>query len=217
MDFREDRRVSTALRGALTQTWDLNVRAIPTSLVWAVSLMFIFQTPNLLIQMACSLLCSIISLLNATIVKFSHKRIKPLQLIKTQEFQRILLLNALVGSLFVIALNNTLNLNPASLWLSVLIFSPAPTLFVAWMGLMTILNPIFVMRVATNTSHSTAEIFLCYLKTRKRVVLLTGLILVIFAPFIFFFISVVLTLAQALTVITFEGLSYTAKSEVEIF
>jgi hypothetical protein len=40
------KKQASALRSALTLVWDLNIRAIPTALVWAVSLMFIFQAPN---------------------------------------------------------------------------------------------------------------------------------------------------------------------------
>jgi len=55
------KKQASALRSALTLVWDLNIRAIPTALVWAVSLMFIFQAPNLLIALACATLCSTMS------------------------------------------------------------------------------------------------------------------------------------------------------------
>lgn len=216
MKTRAVHRQPSALRGALTLTWDLNVRAIPTALVWAVSLMFIFQAPNVKMSLACSIVCSAISLLNVSIVKFSHIRVKPLVLVKTREFQQLLLLNILVGSLFVLALSNVLNLNPSSIWISLALTSIALTLLIAWMGLMLIFNPIFVSKVATQATNSTAQLFIMYVQNRKREVVLVGVIMVVFAPFIFIFIAIALTLTQALTLLTLDELTSKSKIEAEI-
>ncbi len=144
--------------------------------------------------------------MNTSVVKFSHVRVEPLQLVKVRDFQKLLLLNILVGTLSVLALDNLLNLKPSSMWLSLIISSTALTLIIAWMALMLILNPILIIKVATALENSTAELFILYVKNRKREVFFTGLSLVIFAPLIFIFISIALTLTQALTVIAFEDL-----------
>lgn len=197
---------SSSLRSALALTWDLNIRAIPTSLVWAVSLMFIFQAPSLLVRLMCSLICSLVSLFNCSIVKFSHKRITSTQLLKAPQFQKIAALNVFVGILFVLAFSNLLNFQPSSIWISIALKSSALTLLIAWMGLMLILDPLFVTRVATQEARSLTEIFILYVKSNIKEVLLTGLIVVLCAPLIFFFISIVLTLTQAISVITSEAL-----------
>lgn len=198
------KKQTSALRSALTLVWDLNIRAIPTALVWAVSLMFIFQAPNLLIALACATLCSTISLLNVSIVKFSHIRVKPLALVKSPEFRKILLLNIVVGNLFVFAVNNMLNLKPSSIWISLSLTSIALTLFLLWIALMLIFNPIFVNALATQAAKPTAEIFMLYVKKHKKEVAITGVIVVACAPLVFFFICLVLTLTQAITIVTSE-------------
>lgn len=203
---REVNSASTSVRSALAHTWDLNVRAIPTSVVWAVCLMFFLQSPNVPTRLFCASICSIISLMNTSILKFSYVRVEPLQLVRTRDFQKVLLLNILVGTLSVLALDNLLNLKPSSMWLSLIISSTAITLIIAWIALMLILNPILIIKVATALENSIAELFILYVKNRKREVFFTGLSLVIFAPLIFIFISIALTLTQALTVISFEGL-----------
>lgn len=204
-------REQSALRGALTLTWDLNVRAIPTALIWAVSLMFIFQSPNLLTRLVFSVICSLISLLNGTIVKFSHKRISLSQFMKLPEFQRMAAFNVFVGILFVLAFSNMLHFNQVSIWISIALKSFAFTLLIGWMGLMLIVNPLFISKVAIRETKSLAEIFMLYAMTSKKEVLLCGLIVVVCAPLIFVFISLVLTLTQAVTVVKFEALR-----EVEI-
>jgi hypothetical protein len=198
-------REESSLRGALTLTWDLNVRAIPTALIWAVSLMFIFLSPNLLTRLVFSVICSLISLLNGTIVKFSHKRISLSQFTKLPEFQRMAAFNVFLGILFVFAFSNMLNFNQVSIWISIALKSFALTLLIGWMGLMLIVNPLFVSKVATQDQKSLVEICMLYVKSSKKELFLTGLIVVTCAPLIFVFISIALTLSQALTIITFEA------------
>jgi len=204
MQKQKTQRQTSSLRTALTLVWDLNVRAIPTSLVWAVSLMFSFQSPSLLTQLICSVVCSILSLLNVAIVKFSHKRVSVGQLIKTFQFKNIAALNLFVGILSVMALHNALNLNPSSIWIALVLKSSALTLLIAWMGLMLIFNPLYTTKIAHQEVSSIAEIFMRYVKSYKKQVLMTGVIVVVCAPLIFVFIAVVLTLTQALTVLTYE-------------
>lgn len=201
MQTRIVKKEHSALRGALTLVWDLNVRAIPTALVWAVGLIFIFQSPSLLTRLACSVVCSLLSLLNVAIVKFSHKRVRIGQLIKSAHFKKIAALNIFVGILSVIALNNALNLNPSSIWISLVLKSSALTLLIGWMGLMLIFNPIFVSVLAQQERRSTTEIFMLYVTSYKKQVLLTGVIVMVCAPLIFIFVSIALSLTQALTVL----------------
>lgn len=201
MQSRIVKKEHSALRGALTLVWDLNFRAIPTALVWAVGLIFIFQSPSLLTRLACSVVCSLLSLLNVAIVKFSHKRVRIGQLIKSAYFKKIAALNIFVGILSVIALNNALNLNPSSIWISLVLKSSALTLLIAWMGLMLIFNPIFVSVLAQQERRSTTEILMLYVTSYKKQVVLTGVIVMVCAPLIFIFVSIALTLTQALTVL----------------
>lgn len=195
-------REISPLRGALMLVWDLNIRAIPTALAWAVSLMFIFQSPTLITHVVCSVICSLLSLLNVAIVKFSHKRVSVGGLIKCAQFKKIAALNLFMGILSVVALNNALNLNPSSIWVSLALKSSALSLLIAWLGLMLIFNPLFVSNIADQERRSSAEIFMLYVTNCKKQVLLTGVIVVVTAPLIFIFISIALTLTQALTIVT---------------
>ena len=202
MQTNTRKREISPLRGALTLVWDLNIRAIPTALVWAVSLMFIFQSPTLITHLVCSVICSLLSLLNVAIVKFSHKRVSVGQLIKTTQFKKIAALNLFVGILSVVALNNALNLNTSSMWASLVLKSTALSLLIIWLGLMLIFNPLYVSSIAHQESRSSAQIFMLYVGNYKKQVLLTAVIVVVSAPLIFIFISIALTLTQALTIVT---------------
>ena len=216
MSTVKSRSVSNTLRAALSVTWDLNIRAIPTSFMWAISLFFIFQAPNVFISLGCAALCSAISLLNPSLVKFSHVRVKPLVLVRMREFQKLLLLNTFLGCLFVIALSNLLNLQPSARWISLCLTSVALTLFIIWICLMVVLNPIFVSNVAHQSAKSSVELFMLYATNRKREMFLVAGILAIFTPVVFIFISIALTLTQALTLITLDELTTTANSQAKI-
>lgn len=202
MQTNTRKREISPLRGALMLVWDLNIRAIPTALAWAVSLMFIFQSPTLITHVVCSVICSLLSLLNVAMVKFSHKRVSVGGLIKCAQFKKIAALNLFMGILSVVALNNALNLNPSSIWVSLALKSSALSLLIAWLGLMLIFNPLFVSNIADQERRSSAEIFMLYVTNCKKQVLLTGVIVVVTAPLIFIFISIALTLTQALTIVT---------------
>lgn len=216
MNTLKDRRVSSAFRAALGLVWDLHVRAIPTAMIWAISLMFIFQSPSLLMKLICSIICSVISLINTAIVKFSTPSVTLRKLVKTSEFQRILLLNILLGILFVVALNNALNMIPTPIWLSLVIKSIVPSLFILWMGMMIIFNPIFIVNTATESSKTASEMFFDYLRSEKRVIALTFFIILALAPLIFLFICIALTLTQAHTVRNFQELNSTFTSKEDI-
>jgi hypothetical protein len=213
---RETRSRPSSLRSALGLTWDLNVRAIPTSLLWALSLTVIFQSSNVGIRLACVILCSTISLFNTSLVKFSVPRIKAMQLVKSNEFRKILLLNNFVGLLFVLSLNNVMTFDSPNKALTLVIFSTAPTLFIAWMFVMLILNPIFVMKVARQIPDETTVLLLQYVGTRKKEIVIAASMLVISVPLFFFFISTALTLTQALTVISFEALISQEENEARV-
>ena len=185
-------------------------------MIWAISLMFIFQSPSLLIKLICSIICSVISLINAAMVNFSTPRVTLRKLVKTSEFQRILLLNILLGILFVIALNNAINMIPTPMLLSLIIMSIVPSLLMLWMGMMIVFNPIFIMNTATESSKTASEMFFYYLKSEKRVIALTFFIILALAPLIFLFICIALTLSQALTVRNFQELNSTFTSKIDI-
>jgi hypothetical protein len=215
MTEKKVKRVSTSLRGALQQAWDLHIRAIPTSLLWAVSLLFIFQAPNLFARLACSVLCSVISLMNTSLLKFSYTRVRPSQLIKNSDFMAMLTLNIFIGGMFVIALNNAVNLEIDSRLLAIAIVSTAPTFFILWLTVMLTVNPIYIMLVASKSETSITQSLLLYLQKRKREVFITGAIFVVFAPVIFVFIAVTLTVTQSLTIKTWEKLNSEDQSQDE--
>jgi hypothetical protein len=98
---------------------------------------------------------------------------------------------------------------PTSLLISVALKSAALTLLIGWMGLMLVLNPLYVSKVAQQESVSIFEIFMLYVKRSKKEVLLTGAVVVVCAPLIFIFISIVLTLTQAIAITTFEAMRET--------
>ena len=153
--------------------------------------------------------------MNTSIVKLSYTRVKPSQLIKNTEFKTVLMVNIFVGGMFVIALNNAVNLDIESRWLSLAIVSTTPTFFILWLLVMLIANPIYVMLVATKSKTSLAQSFIHYIQNRKKEVLITGLIFVIFTPIIFVFIAITLTVTQSLTIKTWEELNPEDKSQDE--
>jgi hypothetical protein len=132
------------------------------------------------------------------------------------DFHKLLLLNTLLGGLFVVALSNVLNLKPDSIWISVSLTSVAITLFILWICMMLIYSPIFVTKVASQSPSSSLELFMLYVQKRKRELVLVGVILVIFTPVVFVFISIALTLTQALTLITLDELTSNTTSEAKI-
>ena len=74
---------------------------------------------------------------------------------------------------------------------------------------MLVVNPLFVSKVSHQEAESIAEIFMLYVRNNKKEVLLTGAIVMVCAPLIFIFISIVLTLTQAITITTFEAMRET--------
>ena len=209
-------KLSASLRTALGQTWDLNVRAIPTSIAWGISLIFVLQSSSLPTRLICSVLCSLISFMNTSIVKFTPIRPSIQQLVRSREIKNVIALNILVGILFILALNNLFRIDLQNALYSLLLISVAITLFIGWVFIMLVLNPISILKISTASNEPIANLLIVYLQKCKKEVFLTALILLTSAPLLFVFISVTLTLTQALTVLTFERLTFNATSEADI-
>ena len=56
------------MRHAFQNVWDLNVKAIPTSLVWAISFWFIVESPSLLIKLFAVFTANMAALTSAVII-----------------------------------------------------------------------------------------------------------------------------------------------------
>jgi hypothetical protein len=128
----------------------------------------------------------------------------------------MLTLNVFIGGMFVIALNNAVNLEIDSRLLAIAIVSTAPTFFILWLTVMLIVNPIYIMLVATKSKTPITQSLLLYLQKRKKEAIITGLIFAVFAPIIFVFIAITLTVTQSLTIKTWEELNSEDKSQDEV-
>jgi magnesium-transporting ATPase (P-type) len=127
----------------------------------------------------------------------------------------MLTLNVFIGGMFVIALNNAVNLEIDSRLLAIAIVSTAPTFFILWLTVMLIVNPIYIMLVATKSKTPITQSLLLYLQKRKKEAIITGLIFAVFALIIFVFIAITLTVTQSLTIKTWEELNSEDQSQDE--
>jgi hypothetical protein len=197
------RSSATQFRAALMRTWELNLRAIPTSVVWGISLVMIFQGSNLILRMIAAIVASTISLMNVAIINFSARRVKPIQFLRARKFRKFFLLNLLLGVLFVLALNNLANFDSSPQLVSVAFASIAISLFLVWMSLMVVAGPILLSQSPSNGIEEALELVAKYFKERKFEIAITAILLVALAPIIFFFLAIALTLTQAFTIETF--------------
>lgn len=186
------------MRHAFQNVWDLNIKAIPTSLVWAISFWFILESPSLPIKLVALLIANLTSVASALIIM---KLERPGLTIKFLTFARDpFVWKTLygIGILLVMSLYNVSRQSEASSVMKLFYVSVALSVLILWTIAIVALLPYLAQQLAKNERPNLPDIGFFLLGLRKRYLVISLSIVFLSWPLIFFYVFIVLTLTQSI-------------------
>ena len=194
------------MRHAFQNVWDLNVKAIPTSLVWAISLWFIIESSSLPIKLAAVLTANMAALASARIIM---KQERPGLSINFLSFARdpfIWKTLHAIGILLVMSLHNVSRQSDASSIVKLFYVSVALSVLIVWIIATVALVPIMAKWHANDENPNMLKIGIFLMGLQKRYLILSMSIILFSWPLIFFYVFIALTLSQSLIFSQFSEL-----------
>lgn len=186
------------MRHAFQNVWDLNVKAIPTSLVWAISFWFIVESPSLLIKLFAVFTANMAALASALIImKLERPRLKINFLSFARDPFVWKTLHA-IGILLVMSLYNVSRQSDASSIVKLFYVSVALSALFLWIIATVALVPILAKRQANDENSDILTIGIFLMGLQKRYLVLSMSIILFSWPLIFFYVFIALTLSQSL-------------------
>ena len=186
------------MRHAFANVWDLNVKAMPTSTLWAIAFWFIIESPSILVKIFAVFLANTVALASALIIlKLERPR---------QEFNLLsicrspILWKAVhpIGILLVLALNNASGLERASTLTKYLFVSVVFSTLILWILATLVLIPIHVREGLPRKKLDIEGIGLVVIGIKKSKVIFALSTILFTWPLIFFYVFSALTLSQSI-------------------
>lgn len=187
------------IMNALSMAWDLNIKAMPTSLIWAVSVWFVIETHSMLMRFIAVSIANIVVLLSGVIIV---KSVHPLhaetwKVWFSDSFSWKVLFFS--GLLLSISLENLSLIHSTSVIWKLISVSSFVSSLILWIFASAVLVPI---RLSSNRSDAQLKSFgiaLDYIRLCKPQLVTAFIILIFGWPFFFVYAFLGLTLAQCVT------------------
>ena len=186
------------MRHAFQNVWELNVKAIPTSLVWAISLWFIIESPSLLIKLVAVFAANMATLASALIIMRLERPSLQTNFLTFARDPFVWKTLHAIGVLLVMALYNISKQGAASSILKLFFVSVALSVLILWTIATVILVPILAQQHAINKQLNLLEIGFILMRLRKRLLAISLSVLFFSWPLIFFYVFIALTLSQSI-------------------
>lgn len=186
------------MRRALEMVWDLNIKAIPSAMLWAISLWFMIETSSLLIRMSALLVADLAILLSGAIVaKYERPmRRNSFHLSLSDPFVRKALLPTSI--ILGLALQNARHQESSSLFAKYFYSSVVLSSLILWLFVSVVLIPGRAFQGFHGDEIILLATSLNVVKKNKGTLALSLSILLFGWPLFFVYIFLALTLSQCL-------------------
>ena len=186
------------MRHAFQNVWDLNVKAIPTSIVWAISFWFILESPSLLIKLFAVFTANIAALASALIIMKLERPSLKIDFLSFTRDPFIWKTLHTIGILLVMSLYNVSRQSDAPSIMKLFYVSIALSVLILWIIATVALVPILAKWHASDESSNLLTIVIFLMGLQKRYLILSMSIILFSWPLIFFYVFIALTLSQSL-------------------
>lgn len=186
------------MRRALQLAWDMNVRAIPFSALWAVSTWLVLQAPSIIVKILGVLIANISALACSAMISRQEHPSKGFNFVPALRDRFMWKYLFPLSLLLTFALRNVSDHTSASTTAKYFFVAMALSTLALWLFAITVMVPIRASQYFAGDELATWNIVLETVKCKKGRVSL-GLILICFGwPIIFLYVFLALTIAQAL-------------------
>lgn len=186
------------MRHAFANVWDLNVKAMPTSMLWAIAFWFLIESPSILVKIFAVLLANTFALASALIILRLERPRQEFNLLSIGRNPILWKLVHPVGILLVLALHNASRLEKASTLTRYLFVSVVFSTLILWILATLVLIPIQVREGLPGKKLDFEGIGLVVIGLKKSAIFFALLTILFTWPLIFFYAFCALTLAQSL-------------------
>jgi len=186
------------VRRALEMVWDLNIKAIPSAMLWAVSLWFIIETSSLLIRITALLLADLAVLLSGAILAKMEKprnRISILLSLRDPFVWKVLFPISIILGL---ALQNAKHQESTTIFAKYFYSSIALSSLMLWLFASVVLIPARALQGFRGEDIVILSVGINFVTEHKGTLALSLSILLFGWPFFFVYIFLALTISQCM-------------------
>ena len=207
------------MRQALQNVWDLNIKAMPFSIIWAISFWFIIESPSIPIKFFALLTANVAALSCASAIVKLEKPSQKIDLLLAFRSSFMWKTVHPIGILLIMALHNISGHEKSSLLAKYLLLSVAFSSLIFWVLATVALVPLQARENLRTQGFTFAEVAVLLIGVKKRYFLFALLIILLTWPLVFFYVFIALTLSQSIIMGQLpdlhEDLSLKSKSKVK--
>lgn len=188
------------MRQAFSNLWELNVKAIPTALIWAGALWLLMQSPLFIVKFAAVITAHIVAVISAVLLVKLQAPSAQIRVLNILKDRFLLKLSLSINLLLVMSLQNLDRFSGSSLALRLIYVATTLSLLILWGGLILFLIPLCVLAFTEEREFDLTQVLISLVAIQKRYLIVALFILFLTWPLIFFYIFLALTLGQSIVV-----------------
>ena len=195
------------IRDAFGLLWSLNVKAIPSAMVWAISFWFVIETQSLLIRSFAVVLASTAAMASSGFVANEWSTTSRIQWKKAFRDQINWKMIGVSGMLLDLSLENLSIVDSRSYLLKIVFLSIFLSCLILWLSVILILLPLRTIENGEESSLDTFAKALKLIQFRKKYVFLSFAVMIFAWPIFFVYIFLALTFAQCVIISSYGDLA----------
>lgn len=199
-------RNASPMRRALQMVWDLNIKTMPTAVVWAISFWFVIETHSILIRFIAISFANLAALSSGIlIVKSSHSRERSswkVWILDSFSWKALLGTGLMLG----LSLENLSRTQPSSMAGKLFYLSIFVSSLILWLFVLVVLVPLRVQMKRTEDQLKVLRRAIDYVRCCKPYLLISLSAMLFGWPFLFVYAFLALTFAQCMTLSSNEDI-----------
>lgn len=186
------------MRQAFQNVWDLNVKAMPISVIWSISFWFMIESPDLPVKFFALFTANVAALASASAIVKLERPSQKMDLLSALRSSFMWKTVHPIGILLIMALHNISGHEKSSLLAKYLFLSVAISSLILWVLATVALVPIQARESLRAQEFTVLEAVVLLIGVRKRYFLFALLIILMTWPLVFFYVFIALTLSQSI-------------------
>lgn len=206
------------LRGSFHLLWDLNIKAVPTALVWAISFWFVIESRSLFPRTIAIILASLAAALSAVLV--TNESGISSKVAWTSLFKDGLTWKLLIptGVLLDLSLQNLANVDTTHYVVKLIFSAIFLSSLLLWMNVLVVYLPLRTQDPDRSMSPLILTSMFTFTRARTRYVVGSILVLLLAWPIFFIYLFLALTFVHCIIVTSYEDFldASTLKKRVQV-
>jgi len=209
-------RRSSPTRGALQIVWDMNIRAIPTALIWSISFWFVLETHSMVLRILAILVANGAALFSGVLIaNGSGPNLRsPRKVWLLDPLTWKLLLGT--GLILALALENVWKAQASSMTERLFYLSIFISSLILWLFVSVVLVPLRFQMLPSQAVSLVFALSIDHVRRCKPYLLFSFVSLLFGWPFFFVYVFTALTFAQGLTISSSAGINHSSVSSIDL-